>query len=78
MTWIPVSQRLPDPLEDVLVAQLISSIPGDPDPYLISIGYLNKQGQWMDYCHVDEALLGITHWQPLPDMPELPEEARDD
>lgn len=56
--WIPVTERLPEDDDDVLIMSSGS----------ISMGYFNIfRGYWVDYEGDDD---NITHWMPLPEPPK--------
>lgn len=56
--WIPVTERLPEDDDDVLIMSSGS----------ISMGYFNIfRGYWVAYEGDDD---NITHWMPLPELPE--------
>lgn len=56
--WIPVTERLPENWEDVLVYYKS-----------VNIGYIDPEEDWFVYGYgdVDE----VTHWCELPEPPEL-------
>lgn len=57
--WIPVTERLPELGEEVLVCLLGSSLP--------EVAWLNVyDGEWTAYSTV---LGDVTHWMPLPPLP---------
>lgn len=62
--WIPVTERLPKPLEYVLI--LTQKVIGDLH---VSIGrYSRLTGLW--YIGEYSTQANITHWMPLPDAPK--------
>lgn len=56
--WIPVTERLPDHTDTVIVC----------DEHGVWFAYRNKMGVWFDPCNgcLPE---NITHWMPLPEPP---------
>lgn len=80
MTWIPVSERLPEPHIGVLVAVFCPH--HDPDePYRIEKGHYhemktNPGEYWRTWIVADQTERdyeyggNVTHWQPLPEPPE--------
>ena len=71
--WVPVSERLPERCQRVLVHD--PSIPKFPrnDNHTV-IGYYRGQdhfsgGDWL----IPDGLGKLTHWMPLPPPPPLPE-----
>ena len=54
--WIPVSERLPEPGQEVIVYA-----GGVLDPVVYAYHFWNK-----DYCSFQH----ITHWMPLPEPPK--------
>ena len=58
--WIPVSERLPQDDQRVLVWSQSNGL---------HIAYLDWQRQWRDAD--DNYGKKITHWMPLPDPPEV-------
>jgi len=61
MNWIKTSERLPDETEAVL------EICGNDKVSYAFVGCCEK-GFWVD--HFDEPMQSVTHWQPLPPLPE--------
>ena len=57
--WIPVSERLPEVGEFVLVASVTN-----PNIH-INLNRIGRDGYWFYMA------FGITHWMPLPEPPEL-------
>lgn len=60
--WIAVSDRLPEPLEDVLIVYA-----GDEGPER-DLGYLTRLGKWQ-LVGLDDYQPAVSHWQPLPALP---------
>lgn len=64
-TWVPVTNRLPEPDTDVLVME---------DGGDIGIGYLSNNGPWWvasgASASVESDLGPVTHWMPLPERPK--------
>ena len=58
-SWIPVTERLPEPCVDVLVSEQ-----GQTEQF---IGWL-EGGRWS--CSVNNHPLRVTHWMPLPAPPK--------
>ncbi len=58
--WIPVTERLPEPLTDVLVSWE-TSIGDEPT---VDMAFIRPDGKWMvtgfEFC------IKPTHWMPLP------------
>lgn len=72
-TWRQVDIERPEILADVLLLQELRGF-DDEDKHLIRIGFLSKDGRWIDsYSSTltgdDEVLERITHWAPLPAVP---------
>lgn len=65
MTWISVKDRLPENGENVLIATKM----GDVREFI----YYEASQSWEIYdIYMANDL--VTHWQPLPEPPPLPEE----
>lgn len=63
MTWIPVTERLPDDGVEALVLDF---------GLKIHIGRFISHGGWRVLCSPESLLLSesqVTHWMPLPDPP---------
>lgn len=58
--WTPVSEVLPEEMEDVLVIE---------DCGTQTVGRLWDDGTWRDHCWSSN-VLEPTHWQPLPAPPK--------
>ena len=58
--WIPVSERLPEPLTDVL------SYRGHKN--LIQEDCVDEKGRW--YSEYKYGGANVTHWMPLPEPPK--------
>ena len=57
--WIPVTERLPEDDDDVLIMSSGS----------ISMGYYSVYNEyWADYINVYNS--DVTHWMPLPEPPK--------
>lgn len=56
--WIPVSERLPNYREDVLVT----------DGKSVCTAWLSKSNAWVR-SYTSAILAGFTHWMPLPQPP---------
>lgn len=56
--WVPVSERLPEQQQKVLIQDF-----GE-----ITIGYLNAENKWRDLTNLDDYLKGVEAWMPLPDL----------
>lgn len=56
--WIPVSERLPDHTNTVIVS----------DAAGVWFASRTKHGEWLDTCGSGE-MQGVTHWMPLPEPP---------
>lgn len=66
--WIPVTERLPEYMENVLVTDGVFSGMGWRD-YYDCHGTKPREDYWIaPSTNVNE--LGITHWMPLPQPPE--------
>ena len=67
--WIPVSERLPDKQEDVLVTD-------DSENYFVA--YITYFDDGFPVWFIDNGVSGnfkenVTHWMPLPSPPEADE-----
>lgn len=61
--WVPVTERLPPPLDDETHSDWVQVAEADGD---VSQAFLDwETGIW----HNDGARLHVTHWQPLPTAP---------
>ncbi len=59
--WIPMSERLPEVVDDVLCYSSNFAH--------AQIGFYDSVGKWQD-VEGDKYLIGVTHWQPLPESPK--------
>lgn len=70
--WIPVTERLPEYMENVLVTDGVFSGMGWRDWYDYR-GTKSREDYWIaPSTNVND--LGITHWMPLPQPPQEDEE----
>lgn len=60
--WIPVSERLPEARDHVLVYA------GFFQPFN-EVSYIDAEGKWR-FAYDDTEVPIVTHWQPLPEPPE--------
>ena len=65
--WIPVTERLPEPIPFAGVTNDVLVWPRSNCPVAY---YLPSRCEWWD-SHTQERL-AVTHWQPLPDGPSCP------
>ena len=67
--WIPVSERMPDRFDNVLLAILSRNGYGEP-AYYVTIGGMKNGTEFESYtgdiCEGEK----VTHWMPLPEPPE--------
>ena len=64
--WIPVTERLPEDREDVMV-----SVVSDGKAMIGTGWYVVEKGRWYVRCITTcEQCPDITHWMPLPEPPE--------
>ena len=66
--WVPVSERLPEEGEPVLVAIRFRHWTDEMPTLIVSSWYEHE-----DFCgdENDIPYQGVTHWQPLPEPPEV-------
>lgn len=64
--WIPVSERLPDEGEQVLVAIRLRHWTHEMPTLIVSSWYEHE-----DFCGDEDDIprQGVTHWMPLPEPP---------
>ena len=55
--WIPVTDKLPEPLVDVLVY--------DHTAERVEIGFITRHFEWVGVCMNHE----VSHWMPMPEGP---------
>lgn len=77
MSWIKCSERMPPRLEKVLAV----TMPFEADVVKtgldgkvlrsIDCGYVDQQGNWHEWMGPLRRGLHVTHWQPLPALPEV-------
>lgn len=60
-TWVSVSERLPEKRRDVLVCSHGH----------ITVGWVGDSERWYTYCTADTCWQHVTHWQELPELPEI-------
>lgn len=69
--WVPVTERLPEVWRNDETAELVNYMIYSPD-FGVDIGnYHAKAGKWL--CMALPCT--VTHWRPLPDGPEVEENA---
>lgn len=79
--WIPVEERLPECGNEVLlttVAAPENKTFQDPKYRGVFQGWIDEAGLWcdstMDYKYVDAQSWIVTHWMPLPNPPQPPQQ----
>lgn len=60
-SWIPVTDKLPEPLVDVLVY--------DSTGGRVELAFITRHFEWVGVCMNHE----VTHWMPVPEGPATPE-----
>ena len=63
-SWIPVTERLPEPFVSVLVY-----MPDERPLPTVHEGFLAREGMWYAN-HFNREPMEITHWMSLPETPE--------
>lgn len=64
MKWIPVTERLPEKREDVLLCRKWWNEIRNPQ-----MGWYNDvSGEWFDMSN--RVIHNVTHWMPLPEPPK--------
>ena len=61
LKWIPVTERLPEENETVLVCGEDGVEPGV---------FYGKSGFWTYDLYEQDPIFGVTHWMPLPQPPK--------
>lgn len=72
--WVPVTERLPEISNSWGVSDVVLSIISDPSGYPPpnpGLCVYLEDGRWT--CH--GRIVRVTHWRPLPDGPEVEENA---
>ena len=64
--WIPAADRLPKPLEDVIVA---AHDPDAKDGAIVDLGFYARRGGWL-LAGIPYIALDVRYWQPLPKAPK--------
>ena len=65
MEWISVEDRLPEPMQEVLVFD------GDDLVFVRLWSWDDGESHWYDsYGAIDSCGSNITHWMPLPEPPK--------
>ena len=59
--WIPVEQRLPEESSDVLIATRSS---------IVGVGTYFENIGWVQWYSGGSIAVDVTHWQPLPSLPQ--------
>ena len=68
--WIDVQKELPKDYIDVLVA-FTNTTPHSGGRYVDTAYYTGKNGwRWTDDVDVNAQFIEITHWMPMPQLPE--------
>lgn len=68
--WISVEDRLPEPLEDVIVCRGVG-MTEEPE---VRMGYMFFDGSWIFDRSTDDP---VTHWMPMPEPPAPPKTKED-
>ena len=72
--WINVQDELPKDYTDVLVA-FTNTTPHSGGRYVDAAYYSDEKGwRWTDDVDVNTQVIEITHWRPMPRLPEEEEE----
>ncbi|MEB0076102.1 hypothetical protein QN386_01975 [Pseudomonas sp. CCI3.2] len=69
--WAPIAARLPTHLHSVLGWVITSPLVMD-DPFADSVSYDPNRGVWLQCVAGEDAIVGVSHWMPLPASPKVP------
>lgn len=67
--WIPVTERMPDSEEYVLVVMNGRHLNNTLENVVSFANYV--YGEWWDAGYPEVRIRSITHWMPLPEPPEV-------
>jgi len=69
MAWIRCSERVPEPETEVLVYVDGHRGPSWSNNHCLVAYWAPWADEWYEERHSETWLVGVTHWQPLPEPP---------